>query len=213
MVVGVIGPLAAGQPYNTGFNGLHPDYHNAPGSQVNYVDSAGATVATLSSLSIVEAGLRAGAALPGPGVLITAILPVIGTFDLGFGAPITADVADAEMTIIGRSTNTDATQPRTFDIELVSLQLRSVSLLPDFVLRESPTMPSTGQLIMTPVPGTTGQWDVDSFFDVWTELSVDRGATFIFSDGPMPQIAFNFPSPGSLSVLTLASIVGLRRRR
>ena len=45
------------------------------------------------------------------------------------------------------------------------------------MLRESPTLRSQGGTAITPVP-TTGTYRIDSFFDIFTELSVDGGATW-----------------------------------
>ena len=52
------------------------------------------------------------------------------------------------------------------------------------MLRESPELASAGQTSVqpaTPAAGGGEQWTVDSFFDVFTELSVDGGNTWIAS--------------------------------
>ena len=61
-----------------------------------------------------------------------------------------------------------------YDAELVRLD---VTGLPQGVLlRESPTLASKGRLCLTPQPA--GGYQVDSFFDVFTELSVDGDQTW-----------------------------------
>ena len=63
-----------------------------------------------------------------------------------------------------------------FDTELVALDLVGI----DFKLRESPTLPSPGRITRTDLGG--GQYRIDSFFDVFTELSLDGGQTWFPSN-------------------------------
>jgi hypothetical protein len=77
-----------------------------------------------------------------------------------------------------------------FQAEIVSMTLSGDITLPDgtvmpVVLRESLTLASAGQTVIDEyqVGGAGGedQWTVDSFFDVFTELSVDGGDNWIAS--------------------------------
>ena len=54
---------------------------------------------------------------------------------------------------------------------------------PGVMIRESPTRQSTGKTSIIDIPGP--MWHIDSFFDVFTELSVDGGLTW------MPNTARN----------------------
>ena len=63
----------------------------------------------------------------------------------------------------------------TIDTEMLQLDLPGGSLPPGVRLRESPTLASTGQMTVTPTPGG---YHIDSFFDVFTELSIDDGQTW-----------------------------------
>ncbi|MBL8382506.1 MAG: PEP-CTERM sorting domain-containing protein [Burkholderiales bacterium] len=64
----------------------------------------------------------------------------------------------------------------TIPIELVALSLVSTAN-PAILLRESPTLQSSGQMTLTSDGSGTGG-TFDSFFDVFVELSLDGGNTF-----------------------------------
>lgn len=77
------------------------------------------------------------------------------------------------------------------------------------MLRDNPLLPSTGQTKITPIGG--GQFRVDSFFDIWTEISLDGGNTWIAGDHEFALEAV--PAPGSAAVLGVAGLMAIRRRR
>ena len=61
----------------------------------------------------------------------------------------------------------------TWDTEMLSMSLSGdIGGIP-IEIRESPSLPSTGQTTITDLGG--GLYQIDSFFDVFTELSVDGG--------------------------------------
>lgn len=57
----------------------------------------------------------------------------------------------------------------TFNTEMLSMNLSGGGVL----LRESPTQASTGQTTITDIGG--GLYAIDSFFDIWLEISYDNG--------------------------------------
>jgi len=65
---------------------------------------------------------------------------------------------------------------RFFDTEIVTLDVAGGNLPPNILIRESPTLRSVGQ---TSIEDLGGQFRINSFFDVWTELSLDQGQTWI----------------------------------
>ncbi len=88
----------------------------------------------------------------------------------------------------------------TFDTEMLSMNLSSGS--PGFMLRESPTRASTGRLIIRESPTLQSRYFIGSFFDIWTELSMDGGVTWTPADTSIkietkirPTVLINRPDP------------------
>ena len=101
----------------------------------------------------------------------------------------------------------------TFDTEMLSMSLSGVTPLGPFMIRESPTLPSLGKTSITDIGG--GLYRIDSFFDVFTELSIDGGATWIPDANGPARVNLVVPEPGSLGLLAAGGL-GLclfRRRR
>jgi hypothetical protein len=74
-------------------------------------------------------------------------------------------------------TTPPGSNPRVFDTEMLMLSIQGGTAPSGMRLRESPTLPSRGRLSIENVGG--GQFRVDSFFDVFVELSVDSGQTWM----------------------------------
>jgi hypothetical protein len=64
---------------------------------------------------------------------------------------------------------------QAYNTEMLQLRLYGGTLPNGLMIRESPTLPSLGRASARPIPG--GHM-VDSFFDVFTEISVDGGQTW-----------------------------------
>ena len=79
------------------------------------------------------------------------------------------------------------------------------------MIRESPTLQSTGQTKITDIGG--GNFHIDSFFDVFTELSVDGGSTWIPSASSSHVNLTPTPEPATLSFMGLGALALLARRR
>ena len=102
----------------------------------------------------------------------------------------------------------------TFQTEMLQLNLSGGGLPPGVMIRESPTLQSTGQTTTTNIGG--GQFQIDSFFDVFTELTLDGGATWMPSTSGSGHIALQgVPEPANVSLLVLGllSVAGRRCRK
>jgi hypothetical protein len=71
---------------------------------------------------------------------------------------------------------------RTFDTEILSLNLAGGSLPAGVMIRESPTLASTGTTKIKRVADAS--YRISSFFDIFTEISLDGGATWTRSAAP-----------------------------
>jgi len=81
---------------------------------------------------------------------------------------------------------------------------------PSFMLRTPSGSPATGELLMT----TDGN-RISSFFDVFTELSVDGGQNWIPASGPMHTVAIPEPTTLSLAAvgMLMIALAAVRRSR
>jgi hypothetical protein len=90
----------------------------------------------------------------------------------------------------------------TFDTEMLSLSLTGITPLGPLQIRESPTQPSVGRTSIDDIGG--GQYRIGSFFDVFTEISIDGGQTWVPSTGAT-RITL-VPEPGTLTLLLLGGL-------
>jgi PEP-CTERM motif len=103
----------------------------------------------------------------------------------------------------------------TFQTEMLSMNLSGNSPVGPFLIRESPTLQSTGQTTIAP---SGGQFVINSFFDVFTELSLDGGNTWMPSTTGPGHVTLQpaaVPEPTSMCLLavSLFGAMGFKRRR
>jgi len=113
--------------------------------------------------------------------------------------------------VMRNKSTTDTTG--TFDTEILSMSLSgTVGPIP-IQVRQNPTLLSLGQTTITDLGG--GLWQIDSFFDIFTELSVDGGGNWapsleasrmVLQPVPIPAAAWLFGSG-------LLGLVGMARRK
>jgi hypothetical protein len=78
------------------------------------------------------------------------------------------------------------------------------------MVRESPTLASLGETTITDLGG--GTYRIDSFFDIFTELSLDNGTTWIPSSS-VERVEL-IPEPTSLALLAIGLVLsGWSKRR
>jgi len=75
----------------------------------------------------------------------------------------------------------------SYDTEMLQLDISS-GLPPGMLIRESPTLQSLGTTTVTPASG--GGFLIDSFFDVFTEVSLDNGQSWQVSTSAPPRMRF-----------------------
>jgi hypothetical protein len=112
-------------------------------------------------------------------------LPNVGSQTINFNATFAADVSinagpvsrmqgpavvSLNATFVSQSGNT-----KTYSTEMTQLDVSGGTFPSTWRLRESPTLHSNGQIVITTI---TGGDHIDSFFDVFTELSIDSGGTW-----------------------------------
>lgn len=126
-----------------------------------------------------------------------------GLVRIGGGAPFSVTLTGPVETIVfGKIGNITG----TFDTEMLQLDLTGGGI----IVRESPTLASLGETTIEDIGG--GLFAIHSFFDVFTELSLDGGATFTTSTGSAR--AQLVPEPGSLALLAAGlALLGWGKRR
>ena len=98
---------------------------------------------------------------------------------------------------------------RWFDTEMTALNASGGSLPPGVMIRESPTLHSTGQTSI--VDYGNGTYCVGSYFDIYTELSLDGGMTWM-PDLLGPAHMAIVPEPSCLMLLGLGALALAIRR-
>jgi len=117
-------------------------------------------------------------------------------------APVQYTVRTVESDIVGLT--------RVFDTEVLRMDVSGGTLPPNAMIRESPTLASTGNTFITP---DAGGYRIDSFFDVFFELSLDFGQNWAPSTGPGHMVLVPEPAACSLLALAVASLLARRRQR
>ena len=95
-----------------------------------------------------------------------------------------------ELSVANTTEVGSTSEQRSFDTEILSMDLKGASFPDGVLLRESKTQSSTGQIKV--VPGEGG-FSVDSFFDIWTEISLDGGQSWVPANKAMHMPLVSIP--------------------
>jgi len=101
-------------------------------------------------------------------------------------------------------------------MQLTAIACYGVSGPPEVMIRESPTLASTGGGSCTNLGaggGGGGGYKIDSFFDIFTELSVDGGQTWAPPENNSTMHIDGTPEPATLSLMALGGLAAMRKRR
>jgi len=90
--------------------------------------------------------------------------------------PLSLQVHMAELITLAGTEGTT----RTFDAELATFELGGTTAPAGVMVRESPSVASTGRTTITALSG--GGYHVETYYDVWLELSLDGGGTWQLAD-------------------------------
>lgn len=133
---------------------------------------------------------------PNPVVLAGPDYPPGGVDEFPSGALLTLELPDgntAHVTLNGpttvqRSDPHDLDGDGRFEIETELLTMNLTGMMPSgpLMLRESPTRPSLGRIVQR-APGI--DFAADSFFDVFFDISLDRGQTWLPGQEPVRMAA------------------------
>ena len=137
---------------------------------------------------------------------------------VGLG-PVFPAVGEGQMHVVGQNAFVPGPFVTFYELELTQLDLfpgaTDDSVVP-VMLRESPTRASTGQITLLDTcplcvpPFTTYQ--VTSFFDVFAEVSIDGGQTWVPSNGPF-RIVQGVPEPSAWWLIGWAAMAPCFPRR
>jgi hypothetical protein len=78
------------------------------------------------------------------------------------------------------------------------------------MIRIDPVNPSTGITTVTPVGG--GMFMMNSFFDIFTDLSLDGGQTWTPANGPAHEVLVPSPEPSTWLLLVSGAALALLAR-
>jgi hypothetical protein len=108
-----------------------------------------------------------------------------------------------------RTTDRELSATGLFATEIVSMSLSGSTTAGTIMIRQDPERTSTGETDITDIGG--GLYHIDSFFDVFTELSVDQGSNWMDCDASTHF--FLTPEPATLALFGLGALALLRKRR
>jgi hypothetical protein len=164
---------------------------------------------------VIHSGFTQSFAPPPPGGSDTHTFgsAVTGLFSIDGGLTYQSFSASG-LTTVRIDSGVDSGNIRNFNTEMLQLDISGGTLPAGLMLRESPTLASTG--LTSVADFGDGTYGIDSFFDVYPELSLDGGINW-FPDLTPPAHMTLSPEPSSFALLglgaSLAVAANIRRAR
>src|SRR5262249_46911699 len=137
---------------------------------------------------------------------------LLGDLVVNGGSPMPFAASAAVTGNVTKAAGPNGSSLGTFATEMVQPDI--TGLPGGALIRESPTLASLGQTTIADQGG--GLFHIDSFFDIFTELSLDGGQTWIPATGPgHVDLVSGVPEPSTFALLGLGALglVGCAYRR
>lgn len=183
------------------FNLFPPPAWSAANPDASVSSAAVPTVGTITSRYFVFTNFSNPIVLPGPGSSVThenASTTFNSESSLDGGATWAPYSGIGATSLIFRNTN-DTTGIRRFEVEITSHSIPVDGAYGAATVRESPTLASLGELVVT---ATNGGFLYRGFVDVILEVSVDDGANW-FAMAPAAHMEFSGPA-GAPAVVSIS---------
>lgn len=223
-----IGAISGAQTYYSSDDFFcSPHYHAA--TLQAYSGGGGSGKVSMSDFSFMSSSNKRSSLSRTLGLVETHQFDFDCSLSWSFGAsqssPPSSGTGSGRCVMTTEYQGTDSSGADLFACDLVSMQASVSDLDGDgILLRESPTKSSTGRfdieqtLPATSVPGIKGLqplasngFKILSFFDVFTDVSLDGGKTFSSSEGATHLQGT--PEPASMAAMGVGIAALLRRRR
>jgi hypothetical protein len=172
------------------YHGTSPNLPPLGGQYVDMQDSFASYACGIMFKNVILSEPTAGVSPPPPGTSITHSFgaEVAGLVSTDGGEIWSAFTAPANVTFHIVS-GIDSGSTRNFDTEIYQLDVSGGSLPMDIMIRESPTHASVGHTSIR--NNGDGTYTISSFFDVYTEISLDGGVDWCPSSVPAAHIVLD----------------------